>query len=285
MVTGEKLSPTPAGIPETVRFTGALNPPVSLTVTPNDVLEPGTTVPDAALSLNVKLGGNVTDTTSVTVWVTPPPFAVMVTEWLPTGALALALRVRTLVPEPGAARLEGAKLAVTPLGRPLALNATAELNAEAPLTVRVTVAADPCVMLTEAALSVKVKTGRGVTVNGSAMLWVTPPPFAVIVIERVPNAAVALALRVSTLVPEPGAARLEGEKLAVTPPGRPLALKATAASKLFVPLTVSVTAAVPPCATVAGALALTVSPGGGTTVAASGKTLVRPPPVAVTTRV
>lgn len=281
-VTDEKLTVTPAGIPLTVRVTGALNPPVSASVTPIPVLDPRATVPDVGLSLKVKPGGTVIETSRVMDLVTLPPFAVIVIEWLPTAALALALRVRTLVPEPGAPRLAGEKLAVTPLGVPLALNATLELNAGSPAIVRVTVAEVPWVMLAEAVFSLRVKPGNGVTVTCSVVVWVTPPPFAVMVIDRVPNATVRPAVNFSVLVPEPGAPRVEGEKAAVIPPGKPLALNATAALKLFVPLTVTVTADVPPCATVAGPLALIVNPGGGATVTVTAKTLVRPPPVAVT---
>jgi hypothetical protein len=131
------------------------------------VLEPRATVADVGLSLKVKPGGTVTDTSTVTDLVTLPPVAVMVIEWLPTAALALALRVRMLVPEPGAPRLAGEKLAVTPLGVPLALNATVELNAGSPVMVRVTVVEDPWLMLAEPALSLRVKPGSGVTVTCS----------------------------------------------------------------------------------------------------------------------
>ena len=194
----------------------------------------------------------------------------------------MALKVRTLVPEPGAAKLAGPKLAVIPLDRPLALSATVELNAEAPVTVRLTVALAPCVKLADAALSARVKPGRGVTVNCSVVVWVTPPPFAVMVMDRVPNATVRPAVRVSVLDADPGAVSVDGEKLAVMPPGSPLTLNATAALKLFVPATVTVTAVFPPCAKLAGALALSVNPGGGATVTVTGKTLVRLPLVAVT---
>jgi len=282
VVTGEKLTVTPAGIPLTVRVTGALNPPVSVSVMPTAMLDPRATVADVTLSLRVKLGGRVTDSRMVTDSVTLPPFAVMVIVWFPTSALGLALKVKTLVPEPGAARLDGEKLAVTPLGTPLAVIATVELNAAAPVTVKVTVADVPCMMLAEVALSVRVKPGRGVTVTCIEVVWVTPPPFAVMVMDRVPNATVRPAVRVSVLVPEPGGVRIDGEKLAVIPPGRPLTLKATVALKLLVPFTVTVTAVFPPCARLAGPLVLTVNPGGGATVTVTGNTLVRPPPVAVT---
>ena len=75
---GEKLTVTPAGIPLTVNVTGELNPAVSVRVKLKLVLAPRATVADVGLSLRVKFGGAPTVTTSVTVWVTLPPFAVIV---------------------------------------------------------------------------------------------------------------------------------------------------------------------------------------------------------------
>ncbi len=59
--------------------------------------------------------------------------AVMVTVAAPVAAVALAVSVRVDVPLPGAAIDAGAKLAVTPAGKPDAESETAELNP--PLTV------------------------------------------------------------------------------------------------------------------------------------------------------
>lgn len=102
------------------------------------------------------------------------------------------------------------------------------------------------------------------------------------VTDRVPNATVRPAVKVSVLEPDPGAVSVDGEKLAVMPAGSPLTLKATAELKLLVPATVTVTAVLPACAKLAEALALSVNPGGGATVTVTGKTLVRLPLVAVT---
>lgn len=56
LLTGEKLTLTPAGMPLTVRFTGAVNPTVSVNVKPNVVLEPRARVAVFGLSLSVKFG-------------------------------------------------------------------------------------------------------------------------------------------------------------------------------------------------------------------------------------
>ena len=62
-----------------------------------------------------------------------PPVAVMVTVEEPVVAVALAVSVRVDVPLPGAAIDAGAKLAVTPAGKPDAESEIAELNP--PLTL------------------------------------------------------------------------------------------------------------------------------------------------------
>ncbi len=61
------------------------------------------------------------------------------------------------------------------------------------------------------------------TVSDTVDECVLPPPVPVTVIVAEPVFAVALAVIVIVDVPEPGAAMLAGEKLAVTPEGRPLA--------------------------------------------------------------
>lgn len=181
LVTGEKLGVTPTGIPATTRFTGALNPPVSVSVTLKEPVEPRAIVCPVELSLNVKVGGGVTDTVRVTDSVNPPPFAVIVIVRLPTAAFKLATSVKTLDPDPGAAKEDGEKLAVTPLGNPLALRLTKELKPFTPLTATVAVALLPCTRLAEDSLAVKVKVGGGFTVTAIGSVPVSPPPVAVIV--------------------------------------------------------------------------------------------------------
>lgn len=59
---------------------------------------------------------------------TPPPLAVIVTLEVPVVAVLLAVNVSVELPLPGAAIEAGLKLAVTPAGKPEALNETAELK-------------------------------------------------------------------------------------------------------------------------------------------------------------
>jgi 2-keto-3-deoxy-6-phosphogluconate aldolase len=129
---GLKLAVTPAGSPEAESETAELNPP--LTVVEMVLL------PDAPWAIERLVGealtlksGCVTVSAIVTVWVTPPPVAVMVTVALPVVAVLLADRVSVELPLPGAAIEVGLKLAVTPAGSPEAESETAELKP--PLTV------------------------------------------------------------------------------------------------------------------------------------------------------
>ena len=59
----------------------------------------------------------------------------------------------------------------------------------------------------------------------------TPPPLAVTVTVEVPVTAVLLTVKVSVELPLPGAAIEAGLKLAVTPVGRPEAVRETAELK------------------------------------------------------
>src|SRR5580658_2271370 len=62
-----------------------------------------------------------------------------------------------------------------------------------------------------------------VTSSEMVVVWVMPPPVAVMVTVLVPVEALLLALKVTVELPDPGAAIEVGLKVAVTPDGRPLA--------------------------------------------------------------
>jgi hypothetical protein len=115
----------------------------------------------------------------VTDLVNPPPVAVIVIARLPTVALEVARKIRTLAPDPGAARYDGERLAVTPLGRPLVLSVTVELKPFAPFTARLVVAIPPCARLADDALAVIAKLGGGATVTAMGSEPASPAPLAV----------------------------------------------------------------------------------------------------------
>ena len=181
----------------------------------------------------------------------PPPVAVMVIVWLPVEALLLALKVTVELPDPGAAIEVGLKVAVTPVGRPLAESEIAELKPPATVVVTLEVLEPPRATETEVgeAETVKLAETGAVTVSETVVVCVTPPPVPVTVMEYVPVAVVEATVRVKVEVPDPGAAIEVGLNAAVTPVGRPLADKATAASKPSTTAVVIVEAPLLPCTT------------------------------------
>ena len=69
----------------------------------------------------------------------PPPVALRVNVAAEVAAaFAAAVRVMVLLPTPGAEMLAGAKLAVTPFGKPLTANVTAALNPIPPVVETLT---------------------------------------------------------------------------------------------------------------------------------------------------
>jgi hypothetical protein len=188
------------------------------------------------------------------------------------------VKVSVLVPLPGAARVCGPKLAVTPAGRPVNDRAIAELKPPSRCGVTVMLPRPLVGIDNDVALVAKVKPGT-LSVRGSVR--VTPPPLAVMTGVKVPEAAPEVAARVSVLDPEPGSGMLMGLKLAVTPAGKPEMEKATAELKPPSARVVNVTDPLPLGATViAASVPDTVNPGTLTV----GETIrVIPSPVAVTT--
>src|SRR3954454_10826577 len=71
--------------------------------------------------------------------VRPPPFAMTETFGKPAGPQYLRVNVSVLIPAPGAASVNGSKLAVTPAGTPEMHKTTGELNPAAVVVVRRTV--------------------------------------------------------------------------------------------------------------------------------------------------
>src|SRR5438105_2279199 len=92
----------------------------------------------------------VTVSETEVVCVTPPPVPVTVTLYVPAGVDAPAMMVIVDEPEPGAAIEVGLKLAVAPVGSPLADSATAALKPPETVVLIVEVPEVPCGMVTEA---------------------------------------------------------------------------------------------------------------------------------------
>jgi hypothetical protein len=104
--------------------------------------------------------------------------ALILTGNVPTAAFAAAEKVRTLVPDPGAPMLDGAKVAVTPVGRAVVENVTAELNPPTRLLIeRFTVPELPPCCIDKLVWSpCRVKLGSGVTFTATREIIFSPPP-------------------------------------------------------------------------------------------------------------
>jgi len=175
---------------------------------------------------------------------------VIVTVAAPTVAEEEAVKVRVEVAVPFAAGVTGLveKVAVTPLGRPLALSVVAESKPPVLVTVIVLVPLDPCVTVTDVGDALTLKFGEDAefTVSETVVVAVKLPDVPVIVTVAVPVVAVLLAVRVNVLVEVVGFV----PNVAVTPLGNPDAASVTLPENPPRSLTVIVLVPLPPCVTV-----------------------------------
>jgi hypothetical protein len=183
------------------------------------------------------------------VWVRLPLVPVIVSVDVPTGVVPLVVTVNVDVPDP--VTVAGEKLAVAPVGIPLALNVTTPLNPFNAPTLVVYVAAFPSTTVSVAGVTPRLKFGGGgtaVTVRLTFAVCTRLPLVPVIVSVDVPTGVVPLVVTVSVDVPDP--VTVTGEKLAVAPVGNPLALSATTPLNPFKAPTLAVYVAVLPATTV-----------------------------------
>jgi hypothetical protein len=182
--------------------------------------------------------------------VSEPEVPVIVTVAAPVVAVEEAVSVRVEVTLPFAAGVTGLveNVAVTPVGRPVALNVVAELKPPVLVTVIVLVPLAPWVTVREAGEAAMVKFGVAValTVRASVVVAVRLPEVPVMVTVEVPVVAVELAVRVSTLLPVVGFV----PNAAVTPLGNPDAARVTLPLNPFTSVTVMVLVPLLPWVTV-----------------------------------
>jgi hypothetical protein len=192
-----------------------------------------------------KVGAAVTVSAMVVVLVNEPELPVMVTVTGPPRVAVLdAVKVSTLVL---AVVGLGLKLAVTPLGRPLAESVTPEANPLAGVTVMVSlVLVAPCAMDNVPVVGESEKVGAAVTVTAMVVVSLSEPEVPVMVtVTGPPTVAVLEAVKVNTL--ESVVVGL-GLKLAVTPLGSPVAERVTPELKPLAGVTVMVSLVlVAPC--------------------------------------
>ena len=176
----------------------------------------------------------------VVVAIVLPEVPVIVTMAVPTVAVLLAVRASTLELLADA----GLNEAVTPVGRPVALNDTLPVNPPTSATVMVPVPVLPCATDREAGEGVSVKPGvtEGLTASAIVVVAVVLPEVPVMVTVVAPVAAVLLAVSVSTLA----LADDTGLNEAVTPLGSPVTANDTLPVNPPVSVTVIVSVALPP---------------------------------------
>ena len=138
---------------------------------------------------------------------------------------AASVRVEVVLPFAGGVRGLVEKVAVTPLGNPVALSLVAELKLPVLVMVIVLAPLPPCVMVIEVGDALRLKFGddAAFTVRETVVVAVKLPDVPVIVTVAVPVVAVLLAVKVSVLVEVAGFV----PKVAVTPLGKPDAARVT----------------------------------------------------------
>jgi len=185
----------------------------------------------------------------VALWVMLPLVPTMEILVVPAGVLVWPLKFTTMLPLP--LTDEGLKLALTPAGRLAAEIDTVPVNPKSAATFTVAVGFDPGVNVTAAGgAAVMEKSGRPTMVSWSAVVLVMVPLVPVTVTLTGPEGTGALAAAVNVRVVTPSPLAIEaGLKLAVTPVGKPLMLRATVPAKLFTGKTVMDVLAVAPCST------------------------------------
>ena len=173
-----------------------------------------------------------------------PEVPVTVTVTVPVVAVLLAVSVSVLV----LVALAGLNDALTPLGRPEAVKLTLPVKPFCGATVMALVPLVPCttVKLPSEDDSVKFGTGAALTVTETVAVLLRLPEVPVTVTVTVPVVAVLLAVSVSVLV----LVALAGLNDAVTPLGKPEAVKLTLPVKPFCGVTVMVLVPLVPCTTV-----------------------------------
>lgn len=169
---------------------------------------------------SVKLVGELTSSVKVVVAFVLPEVPVMVTVNAPVVAVLVAVSVSTLLPVVGLVP----HTPVTPPGRLDAARVTLPVKLPTSVTVMVSVAVLPRVMATVAGEGASVKPVPGMVRARVAELTNEP---SVPVSKTLYVPAGVLAWEVKFTVTAPLALSDEGEKLAWTPEGKPLALRET----------------------------------------------------------
>jgi hypothetical protein len=218
---GEKLAVTPAGRPAMLRFTLAEKPLAGVMRIVSVALLPWFIVIAVVPGARANMGGSVTDSATLAVCVSDPETAVIVRmAGPPAVAVADAVSVNVLLVAVGL----GEKLAVTPVGNPETLKVTLPEKLFSAAMVNVSVTLLPWPTVSDVAEAARVKLGGGITVSETVVVCVSDPEMPVTVsVTGLVVAAEFVSVSVIVLLAVAGL----GEKLAVTPAGKPETLKVT----------------------------------------------------------
>jgi hypothetical protein len=159
---GLNAADTPEGKPVALSATLLVNPPLGVTVIVLVAVAPWLIDTLEGLADNAKLGvgGAVTVRAIAVVCVSVPLAPVIVTVEEPGAAVLAAVSVTTVL-VPVVAVVAGLKLAVTPVGKPLAVNVTAAANPPVRVMLIVLVPLAPVLSVRLAGLSDNEKFGAG----------------------------------------------------------------------------------------------------------------------------
>ena len=237
-----KEAVTPLGRPLAVKETCPRNPPDPVIETVLLAVPPGVIDNDDEEAVSVKAGSTVM-LRAICVFedrVPEVPRMVTTAEEVVAGVEAATVNVTTCDPGADPAR----KVAVTPLGRPLAVKETCPENPPDPVTEIVLLAVPPGVIDNDNGEAVSVKAGWTLTLRAICVFDVRVPEVPRIVTTAAVVVACTEAAAVNVTTCDPGAD--PARKDAVTPLGRPLAVKATCPANSPDPVTEIALLAVPP---------------------------------------
>jgi hypothetical protein len=239
LLTGLNDAVTPLGRLDAARMTVPPNPLCGVIVTVVVALFPCATLMLPGDAERLKFG-TTTVRVIVALWLKLPEVPVTFIVDVPATTVAPAVSVKMLVP----ALLTGLNDAVTPLGRLDAARVTVPLKPLCGVIITVVVALFPCTTLTLPGDAERLKFGT-TTVRVIVRLWLKLPEVPVTFMVDVPATTEAPAVRVKVLVP----VLLTRLNDAVTPLGKPDAVRLTLPLKPPCGVIVRVLVPLLPCVT------------------------------------
>jgi hypothetical protein len=217
-VTALKVAVTPLGSPDAENVTAPVKPEIAVMARLPAPLAPAVTLKLAGVAASVKPGGGLTVSAMVALLLKAPEVPVIVTVDVPAAAVLAAVRVSVPLPD-----LTAPRVAVTPFGNPDAASATVPVKPEISVMAMLPAPLAPGVTLKVVGVTASVKVGCGTMVRAMVTLAVRLPDVPVMVTVAAAVDALAMAVNVAVRFKAPTEVNV-----AVTPDGKPVAVKATA---------------------------------------------------------